>query len=57
MSMLNGFVVGAVAMALVMGMCAAIGTMILTHADNLPSLYAGIAAGVIAVLAVVGYVA
>lgn len=57
MNMLMGFFVGAVAMALIIAMCAAIGTLVVTYADDLPALYTGIAAGVITVLAVVGYVA
>lgn len=57
MNTLIGIAVGVLSMAVLVGMMAAIGTLVFYNVDNLLALWVGIALGVIAVAAVVGYLA
>jgi hypothetical protein len=57
MNTLIGMAVGVLAMLVIMGFIAAVGTMVFSNVNNLVSLYTGIAAGVILVIAIVAYLA
>jgi hypothetical protein len=57
MNTLIGMAVGVLAMLVIMGFLAAVGTMVFSSIDSLVSLYAGIAMGVVLVIAIVAYLA
>lgn len=57
MNTLIGIAIGITSMAVIMGICAAIGALVFYNVDSLISLYVGIALGCMFVVALVGYLA